>query len=585
MPVSRLLRTCLTVAIVMCGVAVDERIVVEQGLTLARRMGLNGSPVAVHPTIPPRRPVVAPLLEPSKIDTFYGATTSALGRDEPLAPGGLAPATSAEPQATRGPNESLRAAEELAPPPPIADAEPLPPPTDEAEPLPLVDDEQSPSKGSRLVSIGRETWVLAEPRWESRKLGYLRAGATVGRDETAASNRDCRGGWYRIQPQGYVCVGARATLDSNHPAAKLSATRPDRTGLPYLYALTRYPPPPLYARLPTAEEQEAVEGNLTDQRRQAAAIALKPDYVAPPEPVPFPDLIAHGELVPSVSGDTRGRDALLVGHAKNHSGWAFLSTHEANGRRFGLTTELALVPLDRTRIVRPSTFHGVALSDEAGLPIAVTRARAAKSYSRDAADTLVVLAPYAFRSTVQLSGREHRAREGLLLEARDGTWLRADQVTVIERYEELPRFAQKGAKWIDVSILRQSLVAYEGARPVYATLVSTGKDGVADHKDSHATIQGTFLIHTKHVSVTMDSDDGQDEFDLRDVPYVQYFTEGYALHAAYWHDDFGNPRSHGCVNLAPEDAAWLFDWTTPGVPEGWHAAMSLKAGTIVHIHP
>ena len=173
----------------------------------------------------------------------------------------------------------------------------------------------------------------------------------------------------------------------------------------------------------------------------------------------------------------------------------------------------------------------------------------------------------------------------MLLEARDGSWLRADQVTVIERDDELPRFARNSTKWIDVSILRQSLVAYEGARPVYATLVSTGKDGTADHKDSHATIQGTFLVHTKHLSVTMDSDDDKDEFDLRDVPYVQYFTEGYALHAAYWHDDFGNPRSHGCVNLAPLDASWLFDWTTPGVPEGWHAAMSLKDGTIVHIHP
>ena len=76
-----------------------------------------------------------------------------------------------------------------------------------------------------------------------------------------------------------------------------------------------------------------------------------------------------------------------------------------------------------------------------------------------------------------------------------------------------------------------------------------------------------------------------DEFDLRDVPFVQYFTEGYALHAAYWHDDFGTPRSHGCVNLAPVDAAWLFGWTTPDVPEGWHAALTLKKGTIVYTHP
>ena len=54
-----------------------------------------------------------------------------------------------------------------------------------------------------------------------------------------------------------------------------------------------------------------------------------------------------------------------------------------------------------------------------------------------------------------------------------------------------------------------------------------------------------------------------EEFQLKDIPYVQYFQEGYALHAAYWHDDFGIPRSHGCINLAPEDARWLFDWTEP----------------------
>ena len=78
---------------------------------------------------------------------------------------------------------------------------------------------------------------------------------------------------------------------------------------------------------------------------------------------------------------------------------------------------------------------------------------------------------------------------------------------------------------------------------------------------------------TRRVTVTMDGDEAGDEFDLRDVPWVQYFTEGYALHAAYWHDDFGVPRSHGCVNLAPLDASWLFEWTDPEVPEGWNAAL------------
>jgi lipoprotein-anchoring transpeptidase ErfK/SrfK len=83
----------------------------------------------------------------------------------------------------------------------------------------------------------------------------------------------------------------------------------------------------------------------------------------------------------------------------------------------------------------------------------------------------------------------------------------------------------------------------------------------------------------------MDGDESSDDaFDLRDVPYVQYFHKGYALHAAYWHDRFGQVRSHGCVNLAPADAAWLFEWTEPNVPEGWHEAQNPNAGTLVYIH-
>ncbi|MEQ9322661.1 MAG: L,D-transpeptidase, partial [Polyangiaceae bacterium] len=62
-------------------------------------------------------------------------------------------------------------------------------------------------------------------------------------------------------------------------------------------------------------------------------------------------------------------------------------------------------------------------------------------------------------------------------------------------------------------------------------------------------------------------------------------VEGVAHHRAYRHDDFGTPRSHRCGNHAPRDAAWLIGWTHPQVPDGWHAALSLKKGTTVHIHP
>jgi lipoprotein-anchoring transpeptidase ErfK/SrfK len=94
------------------------------------------------------------------------------------------------------------------------------------------------------------------------------------------------------------------------------------------------------------------------------------------------------------------------------------------------------------------------------------------------------------------------------------------------------------------------------------------------------------MIHAKHISSTMDGeDDVSDSFELRDVPHVQYFHKGYALHGTYWHDDFGRPRSHGCVNLSPVDSAWLFEWTDPVVPEGWHAVLNKERGTVVYIHP
>ena len=74
----------------------------------------------------------------------------------------------------------------------------------------------------------------------------------------------------------------------------------------------------------------------------------------------------------------------------------------------------------------------------------------------------------------------------------------------------------------------------------------------------------------------LDEDNGVTSFD----PVADTYEE-----VAYWHDDFGTPRSHGCVNLAPNDAAWLFAWTKPDVPEAWHGALSLRKGTLVYIHP
>ena len=63
-------------------------------------------------------------------------------------------------------------------------------------------------------------------------------------------------------------------------------------------------------------------------------------------------------------------------------------------------------------------------------------------------------------------------------------------------------------------------------------------------------------------------------YSIEDVPWVMYFQGSYALHAAFWHNYFGWRMSHGCVNLAPPDARWMFLWAEPRLPEGWHGVVA-----------
>jgi hypothetical protein len=441
--------------------------------------------------------------------------------------------------------------------------------------VPALDPEQS------LVAIAKETFVFPEPRWGKKKLGYLRAGAIVARKAEPASRAGCPGGWYAIEPEGYVCVGKSASLDLDHPIAKLSARRPDfEAPMPYVYGMSAFPTPPFYTRVPDRKQQQSVELDLDKH------LSRKPgkswDAVGL-EPIPAP--LADRRPLPSWHGAGHARSSLVTGRALVKSGFALLSTFESDGRRFGLSVDLDLLPLDRMQRVEPSKFHGLALDDDTSLPVVFVRSKSALLYEGSPATGLRPARPLAHREALPITGKRARVGSVAYLETKSGGWLRDEQLTRVDPIKNRPGWATPGRTWIGVSILAQSLVAYEGEKPVYVTLVSTGADGLGDPKETHSTVRGKFLIHTKHVTITMSGNEVGDEFDLREVPYVQYFNEGYALHAAYWHDGFGRPRSHGCINLSPIDARWLFQWTDPPIHERWHGAMSLREGTLIHIHP
>ncbi|MEK7127565.1 MAG: L,D-transpeptidase [Patescibacteria group bacterium] len=107
-------------------------------------------------------------------------------------------------------------------------------------------------------------------------------------------------------------------------------------------------------------------------------------------------------------------------------------------------------------------------------------------------------------------------------------------------------------KWIEVDLSLQKLYAHEGDKIVYEFPVSSGLPWMP-------TVTGDFRIWAKIFAQRMKGEG----YDLPNVPFVQYFYKAYGLHGAYWHNDFGKPRSHGCVNLRPADAQALYYWTSP----------------------
>jgi lipoprotein-anchoring transpeptidase ErfK/SrfK len=121
----------------------------------------------------------------------------------------------------------------------------------------------------------------------------------------------------------------------------------------------------------------------------------------------------------------------------------------------------------------------------------------------------------------------------------------------------LPMGVGPADRWVDVNLSSQTLAAYEGNRQVFTTLISSGTW-------QFPTVTGQFRIYLRYEAQTMDGYALGYDYYLPNVPYVMYFYEDYALHGTYWHNNFGTPMSHGCVNLATPDAEWLYNWTSIG---------------------
>ena len=418
--------------------------------------------------------------------------------------------------------------------------------------------------------------VFDKPDVNSFVIGLMRRGTTLRASEpikTAMKGHGCDGTWHELWTRGYICRGLGFQLGRT-PQTFTPAPAPAALydALPYPYAKNTSKVALQYFRVPTESEQKESEASFAAmQALLEAEEAEEPDEpVALPEPTDDETATEPGQGVPL---PPLVRMAMAPGFYVSVDGF-----EQAGDRTFTRTVRGAYVETKSlTEVTLPAPAGGPIAANER-LPLGIVFRDGAKVSERDAITGQLAATGALPRFTrIALDSTTPIDTVGSL-RMRSGQLVQGSKVRRIDPVTR-PALVPKNARLIHVRLAEQTLVAYEGERPVYATLVSSGKEGFE-------TPSGLFRIHAKHVSTTMDGLAGEEEeYSIEDVPWTLYFQGSYALHAAFWHDRFGNTRSHGCVNLSPTDARWLFEWATPTLPAGFHSAMATREnpGTYVLI--
>ncbi|MEE9384137.1 MAG: L,D-transpeptidase [Nannocystaceae bacterium] len=397
-----------------------------------------------------------------------------------------------------------------------------------------------------LVTSGAIT-VRERPELAARRLGLLRAATRVRVHEERTYGGGCSRGWRGIFPRGWVCLNAGLDTGSSPPDdGLLDIGRPDITeAMPYDYWRVSHDTTPVFHRLPSYGEQD---------RADKAGAAWKSE---------------HGRMPMPTHPQKRPDDVpAVVKEYLNGGYYVTVASEHVKSKRHFLRTNRGLYARKYQMEQRDgSTFRGVLLPSTDALPVhwiirelPLMKRKSPGSGILDATTQILERrSRHLFKRTVRVGDQEfYEDENGLLLRA----------YAVGKAYKlKRPPGVTSSEHWIHVDLSEQTLVAYIGDRPVFTTIVSTGKE-------AGMTPVGVFRIQSKFVATSMRDQPVEDEaYSIEDVPWTQYFHNNVALHGAFWHGGFGLVRSHGCVNVSPADARWLFGFTEPLLPHSWHAVM------------
>jgi len=410
-------------------------------------------------------------------------------------------------------------------------------------------DTRDPKATSHALAFHWDTHVYSQPDSGKNFAGTLRRGMHLGVIEKVSGKGCARGSWYKLRGDVYGCTSLGFQVSTEHKPFWIRQIQPNRNRpVPHRYgkavrdALRFYRPP-------TLEEQAEID---------KALVKASSDGKAPN----FPDVVES-----RMSGDY-----LL----------ALDRIEEDAGRKFFRTIRGRYVRAQDVVEEADPVMVGAHLNGKLRLPLAFV-------YHDDGATVLRLDG-----DEVREVGRaEDHARFPVAEQARWGNTrvvIAPTGYAVARNHVRLARAIPRPAgisptdTWIHIHVPEQTLVAYEGDRPVFATLISSGRD-----YDGYVTPDGQFRIQRKLLTTTMSATDPKEgAYEVEEVPWTMYFYDSFAVHGAYWHNRFGNKKSHGCVNVAPIDARWLFNWSTPKLPEKWHAISGrADAGTWIYVttHP
>lgn len=444
-------------------------------------------------------------------------------------------------------------------------------------------DATSGPRPQQIWAASRTAWIYAKPALAPNGIGYIRAGAAVAlKTGKPVRGPGCAKGWYAVEPEGYICDDQRTVFTPNRYVRSMQAAQPSDAPLPFHYALSNHAP--MYRRLPTIDEWQHEERYLgaPGSFGQLSWGNRGHEKLAEVRPIPasgsVPDFFKGKGSVSRHEAHSLLRRMIPLG-----SMLAYTKSFEHAGRTWLLSADGTVVPADRVRPFRESRFQGIRLKPNATLPVAWVKSEPVARWVKTkegnftrAEGTWPVQSPVFLQDEAPVASRGQsywRARE----QGAEGQalYVRERDVSLVTKRDKLPWGLTSDEKWLEVSITRGALVAYRGLEPVFSTLVSPGAGGVPvkghDPVKWSTTPLGRYRVTFKHLAADMSPDQGEDRsFWIADVPYTQYFNPPFALHVAYWHENFGDPMSAGCINLSPRDGKWLFDWTGPRLPEGWN---------------